>query len=101
MKYSPKVTDAVGVRKAHERGIKIRKLNSNGGKRVPVVAMDGEPQVIHQPWEHPNGSEVWLWSDGTLRAAPEFARIGCAISYLTWDLRVEGENETPDPVTLS
>ena len=48
------------------RGLKLE--NSS-----PIEAKDGEPPVLVQPLEAYAGMarDLWLWSDGTLRAAPE------------------------------
>lgn len=44
---------------------------------VKVQARSGEPPVKVQPGETlVSGVELWLWSDGTLRQAPETVVVG-------------------------
>jgi hypothetical protein len=72
MLYKPTVAAIVTVREALRLGKMARALHRDC--TIPCVARCSEPPVICQPWQNwadvQYSGDLWLWPDGTLRAAP-------------------------------
>lgn len=85
MRYSPKSAPRSRVDRALQRG---RYARLTASVSVTLSAVEGEPKVICQPWEScPMGEgELWLWSDGSLRRAPELVVEGSPFQHLVWEV---------------
>jgi len=75
MTYRPLVRTAHEVSMLQRRGQQKRYESEYGKAAVYEL---GTPPIVRQPWEclATLEFEVWIWSDGTLRAAPEAAVVG-------------------------
>lgn len=85
--YRPRACSHAEVLQRLEQGARARSVPSG----VRVLARDTEPPVVAQPGEVPlelaggplevpsARRELWLWSDGTLRQAPEAVVVGCPL----------------------